>query len=134
MAECARCGAFTDNEPEGEYHYCADCLDTFSTIEQSGVVVEQATEGGEYHIIVTDGNASLDGGQEPSQVDALARGKFICDECGLEGVFKYKHTGSTWVLSEYLEEHPSIRQDVHERLRRVPDQSSGLLNRIRNFL
>ncbi|GAA3880133.1 hypothetical protein [Haloarcula argentinensis] len=134
MAECARCGAFTDNEADGEYHYCDDCLADFATIEQSGVVVEQATEGGAYHLIVTDGDASLDGGQETSQVDALARGKYICDECGLNGVFKYAPSGSTWVLSEYLQAHPGIRQDVHERLRRVPDEPPGLLDRIRNFL
>jgi len=27
------------------------------------------------------------------------------------------------MLSEYLQTHPGIRQDVHERLRRVPDES-----------
>ncbi|MFU1783013.1 hypothetical protein ACM16X_16710 [Haloarcula japonica] len=61
MAECAHCGAFTDNGADGESHYYDDCLSDFATIEQSGVVVEQATEGGAYHLIITDRDASLDG-------------------------------------------------------------------------
>lgn len=83
--------------------------------------VEQTTVSGEYHVIVTERDAPRDGG--PSQDDALARRKYICDEYGLEGVFNYEHTDSTWVLSRYLEENPSIRQDVHERLDSQLDQS-----------
>lgn len=135
MPECVRCGVFTDNTPDGDYHYCDDCLDRFTEVEQSGVIVEQDTSGEAYHVIVTDGDASLDGGTEYTQVEALARGKHIADECGLEGLFKYAQTGSTWILSEYLEEHPSIRQDVHERLRRLPeDHTAGFLSRIRQLL
>ena len=135
MGECARCNAFTDNETDQQYQYCDACLDEFATIEHSGVIIEQETSGGDYHIIVTSADASLDGGQEASQVDALARGKYIADECNLRGLFKYDHSGSTWVLDEYLQAHPSIRQDVHERLRRVPEESSGgLMDRIREFL
>ncbi|WP_225333731.1 hypothetical protein [Halomicrobium urmianum] len=91
MAECARCGDFTDNSAEGEYHYCEDCLGRFGEVESSGVVIEQGNDG-EHHVIVTDDTASLDGGTEQSQVDALARGKCIVDECGLEAVFKYDKT------------------------------------------
>lgn len=135
MPECVRCGAFTDNKPEGKYHYCDDCLDYFAEIESSGVIVEQSEQGGKYHVIVTDREASLDGGEELSQPEALARGKYIADECNLPALFKYKQTGSTWVLEEYLKAHPGIRGDVHDRLRRVPEQTSeGFLDRIRQFL
>ena len=134
MPECVRCGAFTDNPAEEDYHYCDECLDRFAEIERSGVIVEQNEPGGDYHVIVTDQNASLDGGTELSQTDALARGKYICDECGLDGLFKYKRTGSRWVLEEYLRAHPSLRQEVHERLRRVPEQTEdGFLDRVRKL-
>lgn len=135
MPECVRCGAFTDNSSRGEYYYCDDCLDRFARVERAGVVVEQEESRGDYHILVTDQSASIDGGVEKSQQDALARGKFIADECGLDALFKYEETGSTWILEEYLDAHPEIRQDVHERLRRVPDETSdGFLERIRESL
>jgi hypothetical protein len=135
MAECERCGDFTDNSAEGQYYYCDDCLDRFAEIESNGVVIEQDSDDGEYHIIVTARDSSMDGGSEQSQVDALARGKYITDETDLPALFKYESSGSRWVLDEYLKAHPSIRQDVHERLRRVPEQADdGFLNRIRNFL
>jgi hypothetical protein len=134
MAECERCGDFTDNPADGEYHYCDACLDEFAEIESNGVVVEGGA-GDEYHVIVTARDASLDGGQELSQVNALARGKYIADENDLPALFKYQPSSSRWVLEEYLEAHPGIRQDVHERIRRVPDRADdGLLTRIRNFL
>jgi len=135
MPECVRCGAFTDNPADGDYHYCDDCLDRFAEIEQSGVVVEQDEVGGDYHVIVTNRDASLDGGTEYSQTEALARGKYIAEECDLDAVFKYKRTGSIWILDEYLEAHPELRQKVHERLRRVPDETpDGFIDRIRDFL
>ena len=101
----------------------------------NGVIVEEDPEQDEYHIIVTARDASVDGGSEQSQIDALARGKYVADETGLSAIFKYETSGSRWLLDEYLEAHPDIRQDVHERLRRVPDRTDdGLLSRIRNFL
>ncbi|WP_136717567.1 hypothetical protein [Halorientalis salina] len=134
MPECTRCGAFTDTEPSGEYQYCQDCQDRFAEIEQSGVVVEQDKAGGDYHIIVTDGDASLTGGSEQTQIEALARGKYIMDECGVDGLFKYAETGSMWLLEEYLQSHPNIRQDVHQRLSRVPENTDeGFLSRIKNI-
>lgn len=134
MAECARCNDFTDNTAKGEYHYCNDCLNTFQEIEQHGVVVED-TSGGPNHIIVTAHDTSFDGGTESSQVDALARAKHITDDTGLSGLFKYGGSGSQWILDEYLEAHPDIRQDVHERLSKVPDkQPSGLLQKIKSVL
>lgn len=132
MPECVRCGDFTDNDPEGEYHYCDDCLDTFDEIEQSGVIVEQDEPGGDYHIVVTGHETSLDGGTELSQHEALARAKYISDEENVPALFEYERTGSRWILDEYLQEHPSIRQDVHDRLRRVPEKTeAGLLAKIR---
>ncbi|WP_340099473.1 hypothetical protein [Salinibaculum salinum] len=134
MAECARCNDFTDNTAEGEYHYCNDCLQTFQEIEQHGVVVED-TDGGDVHVIVTAHETSFDGGTESSQVDGLARAKYIADETGLDGLFKYGRSGSRWVLDEYLEAHPEIRQDVHERLSRVPEtKSAGLIDKIKSIL
>lgn len=135
MPECERCGDFTDNQAEGQYYYCNDCLDRFAEIESNGVIVEQDfTEDG-YHIILTARDSSVDGGSETSQVSALARGKYIAEETGQPALFRYKSSGSQCVLDGYLQAHPSIRQDVHERLRRVPEQTSdGLLRKITNFL
>ena len=134
MPECVRCGDFTDNDPRGEYYYCADCLDTFAEIEQSGVIVEQDEAGGDYHIIVTDHGASVDGGTELSQTEALARAKHISDEEEVSALFKYDRTGSRWILDEYLQAHPEIRQDVHDRLRRVPEKADdGIFAKIRNL-
>ncbi|TSD15095.1 hypothetical protein DP107_04370 [Haloglomus irregulare] len=79
MAECERCGDFTDNPADGEYHYCDDCLDEFAAIESNGVIVEEEPDSGAYHVIVTARDSSMDGGSEDSQVDALARGKYIAD-------------------------------------------------------
>lgn len=135
MAECARCGDFTDNPAEQRYHYCDDCLDRFAEIESNGIIVEEDASDNEYHIIVTAQNSSMGGGVERSQTDALARGKYIADETDHLALFKYETTGSRWVLDEYLQAHPGIRREVHERLRRVPEQTDdGLLSRIRNFL
>lgn len=135
MAECERCGDFTDNPAEGKYNYCDDCLDRFAEIESNGVIVEEDSSSGEYHIIVTARESSMEGGSEESQVNALARGKYIADENNLPALFKYETSGSRWLLNEYLQAHPDIRQDVHNRLRRVPERTDdGLLDKIRNFL
>jgi hypothetical protein len=135
MAECERCGDFTDNSAEGQYHYCDECLDHFSKIESNGVIVEEDPANDEYHIIVTARDTSIEGGSERSHVDALARGKYIADETGLPTLFKYETTGSRWDLEAYLQAHPDVRQDVHDRLRRVPNRTSdGFLSKIRNFL
>ncbi len=133
MPECARCGAFTDNQTSGEHQYCDNCLDRFAEVENSGVVVEGGN--GDYHIVVTDSAIQDEGGKETSQVEALARGKYIADEHGLDALFKYHPSGSTWILEDYLGQHPDIRQDIHERLRRVPEGTpSGIIERIRSFL
>lgn len=134
MPECVRCGAFTDNPAEGDYHYCDECLEIFSEIEKSGVIVEQEDPGGRYHVIVTDRDSSLDGGMEKSQTEALARGKYIADEVGENALFKYAESGSIWVLDEYLQEHPEIRQDIHERLRRVPEKTpDGFIGKMKRL-
>lgn len=134
MAECDCCGDFTNNPTEGQYHYCDACLDRFAEIESNGVIVEEDISNNEYNIIVTAQSSSMEGGTERSQVDALARGKYIANKTNLPALFKYTTSGSQWVLDEYLNAHPSIQQDVHERLRRVPDRTDGgLLNKIRNL-
>jgi hypothetical protein len=132
MPECVRCGAFTDNPAPGEYHYCGDCRDRFAKIEANGVIVEQSTDR-DYRVIVTADAADHTGGTEPTQTQALARGKYIADNAGVDAMFKYEPTGSRWVLSTYLDAHPEIRQEVHERLRRVPADERGLLARLRRL-
>jgi len=134
MPECARCGAFTDNPAEKDHHYCDTCLDRFAEIEQHGIVIEQDTDG-TVHVIVTARDVSVDSGTEHSQVDGLARGKHIAEETGLDAIFTYQPTGSTWLLDAYLQAHPSIRKEVHDRLCRVPERSSdGIIERIKELL
>lgn len=134
MPECARCSDFTDNPANQDYHYCDDCLNHFEEVEDRGVIVEHERNG-EVYVMVTSLDEAEDGGTEYSQIEGLARGKYIANETGLPAVFKYNQTGSIWDLDDYLREHPSIRQDVNDRLRKVPDNSSeGLIQRIRNIL
>jgi len=134
MPECVRCGDFTDNPSDGEYHYCDECLDYFAAVEERGVIIEHESDG-DVHVIVTANNESFDGGSEQSQIDGLARGKHIAEQTGLPAIFKYKATGSCWELDEYLQAHPKIRQNVHERLRRVPDNTAErLIDRIKSLL
>lgn len=134
MPECVRCHDFTDNSADGDYHYCDDCRDQFEEIEQHGVVVEHDTDG-DVHIIVTASDEAINGGTEQSQIDGLARGKYIADETGLPVLFKFNRSGSRWLLDEYLQAHPDIRKEVHKRLRRVPDDSpDGILDRVRGLL
>jgi hypothetical protein len=131
MPECDRCGAFTDVAREGDYHYCEDCRSTFAGIRENGVVVRGE---GEYDVLVNVDGHYDKGGQEQSQVDALARGKLLSDELGVDGLFEYGETGSTWILSEYLNAHPDIQTDVSERLSRVPDRDdAGLLAKLRSI-
>lgn len=74
-------------------------------------------------------------GVEETQTDALARGKYLAEELGLDGLFEYHATGSQWILDEYLQAHPEIRSDVIDRLSRVPDKTQdGLLARLRTLL
>lgn len=122
MPECARCGAFTDNPAEKQYHYCEDCRSRFESIRRNGIVVRQL-QSGEYD--VHPGSAAdVSGGKEQSQVAALARGKQLSDRHGLDVLFEYEQSGSRWLLEEYLRQHPQIKQDVDERLRRAPDKTS----------
>ena len=129
MPECERCGAFTDNRRSGEYHYCSDCLDIFNEVRQAGVVVKGEDE---YDVLVNVDGHEEKGGKEYSQVDALARGKLVADELGVDGLFEYDGTGSIWLIEEYLNTHPSIQNDVSRRLSRIPDDESGLLSKLRS--
>jgi hypothetical protein len=130
MPECERCGAFTDNRRSGEYHYCSDCTETFDEIRQNGVVVKG---DGKYDILVNVDGHREKGGQEFSQTDALARGKLIADELGVDALFEYDESGSSWLIEEYLTAHPGIQSDVSRRLGRVPNDESGLLAKLRNL-
>ena len=135
MAECARCGDFTDNPPEGRYNYCDDCLGVFDEIRRSGVVIEPLGSGQGYNVHLAKDYSGYSGGQESSQIDALARGKWLSDELGIKGIFTYGGTGSTWLIDEYLREHPSVRRKALNRIRRIPDKARpGLLTRLRNLL
>lgn len=134
MAECARCGDFTDNPEDGQYQYCDGCLDEFNAVREHGVVVEQNRSSGDYHVYVTADSDQHDGGVESSQVDGLARGKKLADELNLDALFEYKKSGSVWLLDEYLQSHPSIRTDVRQRLSRVPSKSDqGLLAKLKSL-
>ena len=134
MAECARCSAFTDNHAKGDYPYCDDCHDRFENVRESGVIVRQIPDSGEYQIDVTTSTGRNQGGTEKTQVDALARGKHLADKYGLEALFEYQRSGSQWMLDEYLQAHPEIRQDVRERLRRTPEKTDGgFVKRLRNL-
>lgn len=131
MPECARCSDFTDNPSNGECRYCDTCQEAFQAVRQRGVIVEQVDDG--YHVYVTANDDRYGGGVEPSQVDGLARGKHIADELGVDALFSYDQTGSRWLLEEYLRAHPGIRQEVTERVSRVPNREDGLLDRVRGY-
>jgi len=134
MPECARCGAFTDNPAEGDYHYCDDCLDRFDEIRKHGVIVQSAPDENGYEVYVSHDTDRFDGGRESNQTDALARGKYIADELGVDGLFKYDRSGSQWLLEEYLKEHPSVRSNAMDRLSRVPENSDkGLFDKLRTL-
>lgn len=135
MAECSRCGDFTDNPADGDYHYCDDCQAEFNRIRDRGVIVQQNRSQGNYNIYVSAQDERHRGGTEESQIDALARGVYLTDELGLDGLFEYERSGSQWILQEYLQEHPSIKSDVVDRLSRVPEKTEpGLLDRLRSML
>lgn len=134
MPECERCGDFTDNPAEKQYHYCNSCQSKFDEVRQNGVIIQQSSEHGEYNVFVAADNEDHQGGAESSQTDALARAKHISDEIGADVLFQYKQSGSRWMLDEYLQAHPSIRRDVLDRLNRVPDdQDSGLIERMKGL-
>lgn len=133
MAECARCNAFTDNPAEGKYHYCDDCLAEFEEIRTTGVVVEPVGRSDGYHVQLPRKFDGYESGQESNQADAIARGKWLCDELGLDGLFVYHETRSTWPLDEYLRAHPLVRRDALDRVRRVPSSPRpSFLTRLRN--
>ena len=131
MGECARCGAFTDNRSEKEYQYCNDCSEVFDGIRRNGVVVTQRQGNNGYDVRMTAAGNQQEGGQESTQVDAIARGKYLADELGVLALFEYRKSGSQWELDEYLTEHPGIRRDVNDRLSRVPTPvKKSLLSRV----
>lgn len=135
MPECARCGDFTDNPAKNQYHYCDNCTDHFARIRNNGVIVQLIDDRGNYEVSVTAPGYEGKGGREPSQVEGLARGKKLADELGVPAMFEYQDTGSQWDLEKYLNEHPSVRSGVYNRLSRVPNRSvAGLLDRLKRVL
>lgn len=59
----------------------------------------------------------------------------ISEEIGAKAMFEYPNTGSQWNLESYLNEHPSVRVSVFDRLSRVPNRSSSsFFNRIKRML
>lgn len=133
MPECTRCGAFTDQKKSGRYRYCLNCQDIFNEIEENGIVVEN--HGGTYTVSLTaDVDHELDSGEEPTEEEALARALKICDEADLRGVYRFHETGSRWVLSNFLDQHPSQKAQVYARLGRTPEQKNRtILDRIRSI-
>lgn len=135
MPECIRCGDFTDNSPEKQYHYCNTCLDEFDRIRENGVVVKTANSSSGYVITLPKDFEGFYEGREDSHVEALARGKWLSDELGLDALFEYGPSGSKWDLVEYLDAHPEIKTDVKKRINRIPNKRrAGFLGRIKNLL
>jgi len=135
MPECARCGDFTDNPAERQYHYCDTCEEHFRDIGERGVIVRLVDDRGNYEVSVTVPGNENRGGREPSQVEGLARGKKIADELGVDALFEYPDTGSQWDLESYLNAHPSVRSGVFDRLSRVPDRSiASIVTRLKRAI
>lgn len=59
---------------------------------------------------------NINGHAPENQVEALAAGLRQMRERNVRGVFIYQKTGSYWLISEYLDSHPSIAADVAEYL------------------
>ena len=134
MAECARCGDFTDNQAQKKYNYCNDCEDLFKEIRNSGIVIEPLGRPKGYDIRITSSKKGYSGGRESNQIDALARGQWLMDELNVRGIFTYHGSGSIWPVEEYLEAHPKINRKVQNRIARVPEKTRvGLLSRIKNL-
>ena len=118
---CIRCETAVS---EGGYQfkqriYCDDCVATFERIAEHGVVVRSRHDQSNFHekpYIVTDGNHQY---VEHSQVEALARGRELADERETQALFIYWKTGSHWELSNYLETHGGIRNDVIREQRKI---------------
>lgn len=135
MPECARCGAFTDNPAKKRYHYCQDCQHHFDRIRQNGIVVRSGARRRDNTVVVNDGRHSDRGGQEPTFIEALARGKKLANELALDAMYEYEKRGSQWDLDAYLNRHPRTRSKVFSRLSRDPTKSSaGLITRLRRML
>lgn len=121
MTECARCGSDEAESRAGAgYEYCDDCWELIERVRDEGVYIRSRHFNNEFHRDPYNVPAN-------NQVEALAYGLDQMEERGCEGVFHYQKTGSYWLISEYLEAHPGIREDVQaERA----DPGRGLLGRI----
>lgn len=135
MVDCERCGEKIATSGQRVIRYCDACQETFSAIEANGVLVEQASVGESYQIYVTDTGVPFTGGQEDTQVDALARAKYITNQTGLDALVKQPCRGTTWLLDEYLAHHLMIEEEVAERLQAIPDDASlTIVNRLQDVI
>lgn len=138
MSKCARCGDPTTGEEHyisrysQSYDYCEDCCETFEEVKENGVKV-RSRHGNRIDNPRRDLWADapyIDGRPPRNQVEALAAAVREMEEHDVRGIFIYQKTGSRWLISEYLDAHPSIAADVEEYLE---SQQGGLLSRILPF-
>ncbi|WP_152436498.1 hypothetical protein [Halosimplex carlsbadense] len=68
-----------------------------------------------------------------TQVEALGEGMKAMNAYEVPGLFVYQKTGSVWLVEEYLDAHPSIREDVYDYIESSQTSESddgGLLSRL----
>lgn len=128
MARCDRCGSQCDPGPaDSEYDYCRSCLDLFDAVRDSGVVVywrnnEAGTQPPGYCVRSPSGDKMCGG-----QTEALAAAKDAMETYDVRGLFRYRDTGSRWLVDEYLDSHPGIAADVRrERMTIIQRAASRL--------
>jgi hypothetical protein len=125
MSDCARCGVSIPNHSEGSSNYCGACQSRFDKVRQEGVIVEKQSGSSVYQIAITTDETRQEWGTESTQIEALARGQYLCERLGVEGLFHYHGSGSQWLLDEYLRANPQIRQDVQAEADHLTDQGEG---------
>jgi len=103
--------------------YCDNCVDTFETVAEQGVVVRSRHGRPDHeekpYVVRGCGEQYV----EHSQIEALARGKEISDSEGVPGLFIYWRRGSHWLLDTYLDEHPSLASKVERERRKIRGQN-----------
>lgn len=130
MGRCDRCGddatqeSFAYQQGSG-YQYCSDCWSTFEEIQENGVrATWKANRAGmaqEIYEVTYSGEVEV---YADSQVEALEACLRLMGENDCRGLFEYSKSGSRWLVSEYLDAHPEIAQDVN------PKQSRGIISRL----
>lgn len=118
--ECARCGAPVTADSRwvhsgSQYSYCEGCGEDFEKVMEDGVTVRSRHGNRDFNRYPYDA-PNINGHAPENQVEALAAGLRQMRERNVRGVFIYQKTGSYWLISEYLDSHPSIAADVAEYL------------------